>query len=200
MYTADVASKVAAFFNDYPRRTYAKDDIIIKPGQSPPAVYIYSGQIQQYDLAPGSEKKLIVNNFKAGAFIPLANILNNTTSDFYFAAATNVTTQQAPATKLIEFMQANPDCMFDALTRISRGTNGLLHRLASTMRDDAAGRVLVELQILQARFADDSGSLAITEEELANQTGLARETISRSLQSLRQQGIIKSSRGKIRLL
>ena len=67
------------------------------------------------------------------------------------------------------------------------------------MSGTAANRVAFELMVMAERFGEPtaSGSLFIkvTEAQLAAQTGLVRETISRELANLKRGGTVKLSRG-----
>lgn len=195
----NAAEKIAQFFHHYPERTYQKGDVIIQAGSVPPAYYIVEGSVAQYDISESGDK-LIVNIYKAGAYISLASILNSLPSDFFFEASSDVVARQAPAKAVATFLKQNIDVTYDALARISRGSSGLMLRLARVMEGDAEGRILQELEIMRKRFAHDSAEVKITKSELAAQTGLARETVSRALKRLSTQGIIKSGRGTIELL
>lgn len=191
-----VSQKVETYFSTYPTRMYHRGEILIQPGDKPQAFYITQGQVAQYDIARNGQK-LIVNIFKPGAFIPLSCILNDTASTFFFEASDQTIVQVAPATDVHNFLQDNSDITLDALTRLSRGSDGLLLRLARAMEGDAEERILQELMIIQDRFPELGQEISITDTELSARTGLARETVSRTLKKLDAKGIIKSSRGKI---
>lgn len=191
-----VQAKLRDFFSSYPTRIYQKGDVLIQAGDKPPAYYITKGVILQYDIARNGDK-LIVNMYKPGAFISLASILSDIPSDLFFEAAEHVNAQIAPSADVVTFLKDNPDVTYDALTRISRGGNGLMLRLARAMEGSAEGRILQELTIMQARFQSRDGAIVITETELAAQTGMARETISRVLKKLAAKELIKTSHGKI---
>ena len=60
-------------------------------------------------------------------------------------------------------------------------------------------RILHELEALQQRFPSDDGSIKITVIQLSEQTGLARETVSRALSRLQSQGLVAKRRGELRL-
>ncbi len=194
-----VQAKIQAFFSQYPERTYQKGDTIIQIDEMPPAYYIQSGAISQCDISsPGD--KLVVNIYKSGAFLPLACILHDTRADFFFEAMEDdVVVRVAPRADVVAFLHEHNDVTFDALSRISRGSNGLLKRLATMMGGDAESRIVQELEIMHVRFDARGKGIAITEAELAAQTGLARETVSRTLKRLKVKGVIVSSRGRIEL-
>ncbi|MGB4956900.1 MAG: Crp/Fnr family transcriptional regulator [Candidatus Saccharimonas sp.] len=187
------------FFSRYPERTYKKGEIIMRPGDASHVYFVESGTIMQYDIAENGEK-LVVNTYGAGAFILLATILNDIAIDFFFEAQTTVTVRVAPRHDVAEFLKGNPPLVLATLARLSRGTNGLLHRVAQIMQGGAEAQILQTLTTIQARFPSDDGSIAITAAQVAEQTGLARETVSRAIKRLRVAGKITTTRGKITLL
>lgn len=191
-----VQSKIDTFFSPYPSRIYAKGDVLIHPDDVPAAYYVVSGSVMQYDIASNGAK-LAVNIYKPGAFISLASILNDIPSVFFFQAAELTKVHVAPSADVVAFLKANPDVVYDALARISRGSNGLMLRLARAMEGSAEERILQELSILQSRFYANSKDISVTDTDLAIKTGLARETVSRTLKKLTTQGIINSRKGKI---
>ncbi|MGB4762060.1 MAG: Crp/Fnr family transcriptional regulator [Candidatus Saccharimonas sp.] len=193
-----VQSKIQDFFAHYPVRRYRKGDTIIQIDEIPPVFYVEAGGVLQCDISDSGDK-LVVNIYKNGAFLPLGNILNNLSAEFFFEAMDDLTVRVAPSADVLAFLQANPDVTYDALVRMSRGSNGLLKRLAKMMGGDAESRIIQELEIMHARFDSRGKGVAITEAELASQTGLARETVSRTLKRLKERGLITSSRGRITL-
>ncbi len=187
------------FFSRYPERTYKKGEIIMRPGDASHVYFVESGTIMQYDIAENGEK-LVVNTYGQGAFILLASILNDIAIDFFFEAQTMVTVRVAPRRDVATFLEQHPTIVLATLARLSRGTNGLLHRVAQMMEGGAEAQILQTLTTIQARFPSHDGSIAITAAQLAEQTGLARETVSRAIKRLRVAGKITTARGKITLL
>lgn len=194
-----IESKVQDFFSDYPPRIYKKGEVLIQAGTTPAAHYVVDGLIVQYDIGKNGDK-LVVNTYRPGAFIPLACILNGIPTVFFFEAAQATTVRVAPVAEVVTFLKNNPDIVYDALARISRGGTGLMQRLARAMDGSAEGRVMQELLILRSRFFAGSDVVSVTDTDLATKTGLARETVSRTLKKLDQEGVIRASRGKITIL
>ncbi len=189
---------VNQFFSHYPERRFDKASLLLRPGDGDKAFYLVKGTVSQYDISDAGDK-LVVNTYKEGAFISLLSILCATPVDFFFEAQSNVTARVAPAKDVATFLRAHPDVVYETLERLVRGSDGLLHRLASMMAGGAELRILQELRIMQARFGRPDHSVAVTMSELGAQTGLARETVSRALKKLRASGTITSSRGRITL-
>ena len=183
------------FFAAYLERAYAKGELLLRPGDSGIVYYIESGVVVQYDISERGEK-LVVNTYKPGSFLYLPNLLGQSDINFFFEASEQVVARRAPSRDVAAFIAQQPGVAYDTLVRLTRGTDGLLRRLAGTMAGGAEARVLQELKLLQARFPRAEGKVAITIVELAAQTGLARETVSRAVKKLRETGAVSVARGK----
>lgn len=183
------------FFATYPMRSYGKGELLLRPGDDGIVQYIESGLVVQYDISERGEK-LAVNTYKPGTFLYLPNILGQSDITFFFEASIATVTRRAPRTDFTKFLTKQPNVVYDTLTRLTRGTDGMLRRLAGTMEGGAEARVLQELKLLQARFPRTGGKVAVTIVELAALTGLARETVSRAVKKLRESGAIDLAGGK----
>ena len=108
----------------------------------------------------------------------------------------------ADPVKTVEFLHANPDVVFDLLSRVFKGTDTLLKRLVLATSDMASNRLIYELLLECYRFGDEFPDsrrvIKVKQSILASRSGLARETISRELQKLVQQKlIIRTKQGMI---
>lgn len=196
-----VAKKVADFFSSYPTREYRNGDIVIFGETGLASVfYIESGEVLEYAIA-NSGDRFVLNTFKDGAFFPMSNAVNEVDTPYFFEALGEAVLREAPAPLVVEFLQQNTDVMFDLLQRTFRGVDGLLARLAGTVQETAADRIVRELTILGERFGFERTSFGkrvshkVSEMQLAEKTGLARETVSRTIKKLKSQGVLSSERG-----
>lgn len=197
----DPSETVRAFFARYPEKTYTKGQMVLLPDEKelPPVTYITQGVIVQYDITKSGDK-VVINMFKPGAFFPMSCAMNGILNTFYFEASEACVVRQAHAEDVVAFLREQPEVTYDLLQRVYRGTDGLLGRMAKLLGGDAQARVLYEIHIHARRFGEETPEgtiIKITEEALAQQTGLARETVSRELGKLREQGLIKQARGLI---
>ncbi|HZM64203.1 MAG TPA: Crp/Fnr family transcriptional regulator [Candidatus Saccharimonadales bacterium] len=193
----DTQQKIAAFFEAYPLKSFDERQIIIRAGEDPQNIlYVVEGRISQYDITP-TGNEMVVNVFKPGAFFPMSSAINNTPNGYFFEASTAVTTRVAPAADVIQFIKDNPDVLFDLLARVYRGVDGVLRRMAHLMGGDAKSRLLFELLNASYRFGQPQPNgevtIALTETALARHSGLARETINRTLKDLKTAGLIEVS-------
>lgn len=190
----DSKLKVRAFFASYSQKRFTKQEILVQAGEDPPGVFLLEeGLVQQYDIAK-SGASVVVNVFKPGAFFPMSWAINKTPNDYFYEATNDVQVRLAPAADVVAFLHDNPDVTFALLSRVYRGTDGLLRRMAHLMGGQAKTRLRFELLNAAYRFGesrpDGSVFVPLKESEIAQRSGLARETINRNLHSLKQSGLI----------
>ncbi len=200
---SEIQDKVQRFFSTHQVRHYNGGQTIAVPGDSLSSVsFIKSGRIIQYSLNDKGEKT-ILNSFKPGAFYPMSSAINQTPLEYFFEAAENTVVQIAPADETCQFLYDNPDIMFNLLSRVYKGTDGLLRTLSLLMGGDAKTRIINELLTYGQRFGTTNGTngliIKITESELGSRTGLSRETISRTLHNLKNESLVTVKRGTIEI-
>jgi CRP-like cAMP-binding protein len=198
-----IADKLAGYFSKYTLRTYTKGQIITRAHEEPEGVFLLvEGMVEQYDITPEGNRTT-VNIFKPSAFFPMSWAINKTPNSYFYVASNKVKLRRADADKTVAFLQANPDVMFDLLSRVYKGTDALLQRLVVTARGIAASRLIFELLVEAYRFgeeADDSRRLiTIKQDALAARSGLARETVSRELHKLEKEKLVSLKKHGIEL-
>ena len=116
-------------------------------------------------------------------------------SPYIYEAESDVELRQVPADEVLVFIKANPDVLLDLLTRLYRGVDGLLGRITHLMASSAKSRLIFELIIEARRFGteqdDNSVLLTINEKDLGGRAGLSRETVSREVNKLKSEDLIK---------
>ncbi|HEY6736080.1 MAG TPA: Crp/Fnr family transcriptional regulator [Candidatus Saccharimonadia bacterium] len=194
--------QVAAYFQQFPERRYSAGETIIQADTPAPLpiFYLDDGLVGEYDLT-ASGNRVMCNMFKPGAFFPMSNALNRQPSKYFFEALAATRVRVAPATQVLAWLEQEPQVALDLLARVYRGTDGLIGRMIRLMSGTAASRVAFELMVMAERLGEpaENGALFIkvTEAQLAAQTGLARETVSRELAVLKRDGAVKLARGGI---
>ena len=195
------ATTTALFFSSYKPETFTKGAQLLQPGYAlpPPITYLVEGLVVEYAISD-SGTKTIINTYKPGSFFPSSAAVNHTSNKYHFEAGAQSIVRQAPADSVREFLLANPEVTYDLLQRLYRGVDGLTGRLEVLLGANASSRLLYELTVQGERFgvtSDDGIIITITESELAEHTGLARETVSRELKKLKNDKTLSISRGKV---
>jgi CRP/FNR family transcriptional regulator, cyclic AMP receptor protein len=197
----EVSQKIEQFFSKYKIRQLDKDQLLILADQEPEGIYsIVSGQIRQY-LIDRHGNEIVANIYKPPSFFPIQSAINKNPNKYFFKAAVKTKLRCAPANETVKFLKANPDVVFDLLSRVYRGLDGLLGRLMQSMSGSARSRLLYELLIYSLRFGrrkpDGSYHLDISEHEIATLVGTARETINRELHNLKQEDLVTIHRNEL---
>lgn len=198
-----ITTKLDNYFAKYPLKRASKGQILVFGGENPRSVYyMVKGKVKQYDISQHGEE-VVVNVFQPPAFFPMSWAINDTLNRYFFEAETAIEFRSVPADKAVEFLKKNPDVTFDLLSRVFRGMDSILERMAHIMGGSAKNRVIFELITSCRRYGrqhrDGSCSLEFTEAQLGNRAGLSRETVSRNLKKLADSGLISVERSLIKV-
>ncbi len=198
--TSPVVTKINDYFSKFPKRSYPKGQILVFADESPGHIfYMVKGAVRKYDISYRGDE-VVVNLFKPPAFFPMSWAINRTPNKYFYKTETETELHVAPAGDALQFIKDNPDVMLDLLSRIYRGMDGLSGRIVHLMSGSAESRLLYELIIECRRFGEknkDGGYFLSTSEiDLAARSGLSRETVSREIRKVKDDGLVSvSSKG-----
>lgn len=189
-----IAEKVRAFFSGFPQKRFQKGQIIVQPDRPLTEVfYITEGIVTQYDIS-STGNEVVVNVYEPGMFFPMSVAINRVPNIYFFEADSSVGLHVAGADEAVAFLKRSPDVTYDLLSRVYRGTDGLMRRMAHLMGGSARTRLLFELINASRRFgkvvSNDQIQLSLSENDFAKRTGLSRETISRMMKALKNDGLV----------
>ena len=193
-----IIDKLEKFFADYTQKTYNAGQVIILADQEPEGIlYLEQGTVEQYDINQDGVK-VTVNIYRSPAFFPMSWAINDTPNEYFYEASSQVKLRVADPKKTLAFVKSNPEIMFDLMSRVYKGTDALLRRLALAGTGVARERLMYELLIESYRFGAQTGDgqfvINVKQNALAARSGLARETVSRELHKLEQLGFITMSK------
>jgi CRP-like cAMP-binding protein len=199
-----VHQKLTDFFSHYKSQSYQKGETILEPQIVPSGVYqIQSGQVKLTAISANGDE-VVINTFKPGAFFPVGWAINDTPNNYFYQAAENTQLKKSPKEEFLSLLSDNPDIVYDLMQRIYRGMDGLFMRLEYLMAGSAYTRVMTELLIMAKRFGrqQNNGVVLekITEKDIAAQTGITRETVSREFKKLIEQRLISFSQNQIEIM
>lgn len=200
---AEVVNKIEAFFRPYPLKKFNKGHILVFPDEDPGYIFhLITGKVKVYDISPNGEE-IIVNSYKPPAFFPISWALNHEKNQYFYGMETAVTLRQAPPKDVIKFLKDNNDVTLDLLSRVYRGAEVILRRMAHIMGGNANTRVIFELItecIRTKKESDGTYKLDLSEGKLATRAALSRETVNRVIKTLKTDNLVKVSRNKINVL
>lgn len=189
----EIADRLEKFFSGFKHQTYKKGEILIRADEKPSGIfYLKQGMVKEYVISKKGEE-LVINIFRPFSFFPMSWAINNTQNVYYFETITDVESWKAPAEDVIDFIKKDPEILYDLLKRVFKGTDGLLTRMVYLMAGNAYARLITEIIIQTRRFGTPSGAgieVKISETDLAAQTGMTRETISREMKILKNSNLV----------
>lgn len=195
-----VSQKLEKFFSKYRLQKYKKGEILIRAGDDPTGIfYLKTGRVKKYAISQKGDE-LIVNIFKPISFFPMSYAMNKTPNDYYYEAMENLELIKAPPAEVINFIKQEPDVVYNLLSRVYSGTEGLLTRMNYLMAGNAYTRLVAELIIMAKRFGEKDGNLVrikTSEKDLATQVGMTRETVSREIKILKDKKLVEFAKGQL---
>lgn len=202
---ADIAQKVDSFFRQFKHQLFKKGEVLIRADDEPSGIfYLQGGHVKKYAISEKGDE-VVVNIFKPISFFPMSWAINNTHNTYFYEAITIVEVWRAPKEDSIEFLKQNSDVLYNLLSRVYKGTDGLETRMTYLMLGSAYDRLISELLISARRFGDkvESGRsirIKISEKDLATQSGMTRETVSRELKILKEKKFLTFNKGELIIL
>lgn len=194
-----IQKKIETFFKQFKNIHFKKGEILIRAEDTPVGIfYLYSGCVKEYAISKKGDE-IVVNVFKPTAFFPMSWAINDTFNEYYFEALEDTEAWRAPRNDVLTFLKNNPDVLFDLLSRLYSGVDGLLNRTTYLMSGNAYDRLILELLLYARRFAKGKTKveIEISEKELAAQSGMTRETVSREMKILKEKKLIVSAGNKL---
>lgn len=190
------------FFNQFKSKLYKRSDLLISPEKDPQGLFLLKkGLVRMYSVTVNGEE-ITLNTYKPLSIFPMGWVLNDSKEEHYYEAIDEVEVAIAPKDKSLQFITKEHAILLDLVKRIYRGLDGYFTKMEYLMAGNARKRLLIELIITAKRFGKKVGSKLlikhkITEENLASQSGLSRETVSRELTKLKMSKLISVKKGEI---
>ncbi|MBC7708251.1 Crp/Fnr family transcriptional regulator [Polaromonas sp.] len=196
-----VDAKIKQNFSKYPSRSYEKGQILVFADESPDHIfYLIKGKVRKYDVSYRGDE-VIVNIFQPPSFFPMSWAINRTKNRYFYKTEEATELHVVPVDDALQFIQSNPDIMLDLLSRIYTGMDGLLGRVVHLMSGSAKSRLIYELVIECRRSGqkhkNGTYTLGTNEGDIAARSGLSRETVSREMQQIMEQGAVSVEHGGI---
>jgi CRP-like cAMP-binding protein len=194
----DQTTSIATFFSQFTAFELQADEVLIHTGEPVNFVYYLSaGIVKQVAVSPQGQENTITF-YKEGSFFPLIWAVKDTPAPYDFKTVTEVNGWKAPKAEVIKFLKHNAEVTFDLCLRLLSGLEGLGRKVEYALQASASLRISEALLTLAYRFSHGSPAqrtieLNLTHQNLAEITGLTRETVSRELKLLRQKGLIADS-------
>jgi CRP/FNR family transcriptional regulator len=172
-----------------------KKDILYPDEEIKDIYYIKKGFVRSYSInQDGSE--ITLNIYKPGSFFPLTLAVSGKKNPNYFQTMTNVILHKAKFVDVWNFVSGDINLLSDLVKRLSSGIEGFMIRTQFLLRSSADEKIASNLSLLTKRFGTKSKSgsikieLPLTHQDIADMSGLSRETTSIILKKLEKANIL----------
>lgn len=179
-------------------KSYEKGDVLFFEGDKINAVIIINtGSVKAYKITPdGREQILYV--FTEGDFFGEQSLLTEQTAFFTVEALEKVNICTISKESFHNLLLSHPDISINIITELGKRINRMESNIQSMGIRNVDARIASLLLEYLEKYGDDNKviRLPVSREGMANQLGIARETMSRKLSQLENNRIISSITNK----
>lgn len=185
------------FLASYPIRKFTRGDVVLHQDVEPSCIFfIKSGIIKSYNLTAKGEERPIELSTRSDIF-PIGWLLDKITrSQYYYEAIEDSELYCVSKDELTSYLQTNNEPVLQLLHRqVERSTHTQL-RINALEHSKAFDKVASTLHYFALRFGRDIKRniiripVPLTQQDVANFTGLTRETVSAEFKKLSRRKII----------
>lgn len=178
-------------------KDYAKGQRIYAQGEPADTLFLLRrGKVELFRLTRAA-KRLKLAVMRAGMIFGEACVLGgarrNATAEVAEAAQVVVMTRA----EVERFMREDPDFALYLVKELSRRLQQSNWRLVTLAYADVSTRLAAEL--LHVSQEERATLLPITHQDLAERSGLLRETVTKTLDTFQEEGLVELHRGQVRL-
>lgn len=187
---------IIAHFSDGKLMHFTSEETIINGIEDPEGIYlIKKGFVKAYSVSRAGHGNLLLIH-QADEFIPLPWALDGAhTTGLYYEAMTDVTVLRASKDKLRDAMGKNTWLSQEILKQAVNIITVYTQRIQALEFRSARGKIIAELLALSERFGEKHGkevliNAPITHQDIADSINMTRETASRELEQLFEEGLM----------
>ena len=187
---------IIAHFSDGLRMHFSREETIINGLDEPEGVYLIKrGFVKAYSVSQDGHGNLLLIH-EAGEFIPLPWALDGAhTTGLFYEAMTDVTVLRVSKDKLRAAMGHDAWLAQEIFKQAVGIITVYTQRIQTLEFRSARGRIIAELLSLAERFGKPHGAeividAPITHQDIADSINMTRETASRALEVLFEEGLM----------
>lgn len=189
--------KITAYIRAQPSLQFKRGEILIYQDTEPTVLYgIRSGFVKVHDIGNDGTEQLIWLAKKYD-ILPLEWLFGpEKTSHYFYTAYTDVSVFEIDKHAFLQQVTEDSEALLAIVKAITLKYNDLLRHVNATQKPKARDKLLHTLYFIAERFTPtkDSGLtktvLPLTHQDLANLSGISRETASVELKRLKDEKII----------
>jgi CRP-like cAMP-binding protein len=177
-------------------------DVLFREGDAPNYLYfVISGKIKTFKANDGGKEYITEINSEGDSFGYKA-LLNETNYTEFAAAIEDSEVALIPKSDFYQLLYSNNDVSLKFIKFIANNLLEAEERLVKMAYDSARKKVAEAILFLYKKYQplDEKGFFPIHRENLSSIAGIAPESISRNLSDFREEGLIESANGGIKIL
>jgi len=178
--------------------TYKKGDTLFCEGNISNHIYLVKeGLIKTYKNTPEG-KELITGLYKKKQFIGYTSSLGNFPHNEYAESIGDSIIIKIDKIDIKNILEVNPNIAIDILEMLSNNIETIKNKMIQIAYSSV--RMRVSKTLLLVIKDDPLKTIIISRSDLASITGVAKETLIRTLSDFREEGLIKTSRTSVIVL
>ena len=185
-------------------RRHAKREVVLhKGGSGDGLLFLLSGQLQVIDVTEDG-RAIGLRILAPGDFFGEIALINNSTRSASVVAMTEVLVAFLPAPLAMHLFSHSPSVAAHMLKHLAQKIQRDSEFRALLSINNTAKRIYTYLVLMQRKPGDDGGQPVVenlpTHQDIANMINTSRETVTRALLTLVQQGIVQKDQHKLTIL
>lgn len=189
------------FLQQFRTKRFKKGELILNQGDAPSRGFVLkSGVVKVYNLTRQGEEKPIGFDVVDDIF-PVAWVFGKVSrAQYYYEAFDACEVYCVPPDHLLNYLQTHSGAMTYAMDRLVQRVMGCQMRINALERSKASCKVVNVIHFLCLRFGEEIRedtvklTIPLTQQDIANLTGLTRETTGLELKKLSQKDILTCRR------
>jgi len=185
----------------------AKNEVIYRSDSSQSYIFfIKNGYVKSYTITP-TGANMTLSFYGSKSIFPLSPALRDTSRELtfhlrdiiYFEAMTEVEYHRVSLKTFYDYLQSSPSMYREVVQRLIDNYEIYLARIEATQFRHAQQRVAYHLLVIASLFGSVDKktkqatiNIPLTHNELAENLGMARETVTRELDGLKKMGALST--------
>jgi CRP/FNR family transcriptional regulator len=190
---------IRRFFNMGQPQTFGKGEIILGNDAEPDGVYYLSdGYVKAFSISDNGDEFLHIIFGHDELFPMMWAYTGESSQSVYYQTLSNAVTWRISREWFTTLVSTNPSLCFALSIQMARQFQVFVDRVENLEYKKASERVAYRLLFLASRFGIRTGEkiiidTPITHETLANTINLTRETVSRQIEKLEREHIVRTA-------
>lgn len=194
-----------AFIMQFPLKHFAKGETFIYQGAEIDSLYaVRSGFIKIHDSSPTGDEQLVWIAKKYD-FVPLEWLFSDIkVSRFYYTAFTDLKAYAVNKAAFLIYIQEHPEIMPDIVRAVSDKCNDAMLLINAIQKPRVREKLIYTLSFISSRLVDlstqveeRSVTVPLTQQDLADLSGMTRATAAVELKKLKDEGCINYDKSSL---